>query len=53
MDEKQDDEASFDFETLVNRKGIGNLKESMSPDSMRESDMVNYVAAEMDFKTAN
>ena len=42
----------YDFETLVDRSDIGNLKESITPPKLREQHIPSFAAAEMDFKTA-
>ena len=43
---------SFDFETMAEHQGIGNLKEVRTPKSIQDADIVSFSAAEMDFKTA-
>lgn len=43
---------SFDFETIVNREGTGNLKEILTPEPLRNKNILTFNAAEMDFKTA-
>ena len=42
----------FDFDTPVNRKGMGSDKLLMSPKSLTEIKALSYRGAEMDFKTA-
>lgn len=42
----------YDFETLVRRSGIGNLKDAILADVIREKGLISFAAAEMDFKTA-
>lgn len=42
----------FDFETLVDRTNIGNLKDSITPENLKEQEIPSFAAAEMDFKTA-
>lgn len=43
---------SFDFETMAEHHGIGNLKEVLTPAPIQEAGIVSFSAAEMDFKTA-
>lgn len=43
---------SFDFDTLADRKSIGNMKYIVSADQIKENGIVSYAGAEMDFKTA-
>lgn len=45
-------EQHFDLETVVNRKGTGNLKEYLTPEAVKREGLVTFNAAEMDFKTA-
>jgi len=42
----------FDFTTIVNREGTGNLKEHLTADDIKAAGMTAFNAAEMDFKTA-
>lgn len=42
----------FDFETLVDRKSIGNMKYIMSSPLVKKKGVISYAGAEMDFKTA-
>lgn len=42
----------FDFETMAEHQGIGNLKEVLTPASIQDAGIVSFSAAEMDFKTA-
>lgn len=42
----------FDFDTLVDRKSIGNMKYIVSADQIKDNGIVSYAGAEMDFKTA-
>ncbi|MTI95907.1 MAG: aminotransferase class I/II-fold pyridoxal phosphate-dependent enzyme [Firmicutes bacterium] len=42
----------YDFDTLVNRSGIGNMKDLLLPESIRKQGMIAFSGAEMDFKTA-
>lgn len=42
----------FDFETIVNRKNTGNLKELLTPEELKADNLLTFNAAEMDFRTA-
>lgn len=42
----------FDFTTVVNREGTGNMKEYITPEAVKKAGLVTFNAAEMDFKTA-
>ncbi len=42
----------FDFDTLVNRESIGNMKYIVSADQIKDKGVISYAGAEMDFKTA-
>jgi len=42
----------FDFDTLVDRTGIGNMKERFTPQPIRDAGLPSYWGAEFDFKTA-
>lgn len=42
----------YDFETRVNRRNIGNLKETLCPANIRAMDVLGYSGAEMEFRTA-
>ena len=42
----------YDFETIVDRENIGSLKTLMTPDILKENNIVSFAAGEMDFKTA-
>ena len=41
----------FDFETEVSRDGLGNMKQLMTPDFIREAGISSFNAAEMDYPT--
>lgn len=43
---------AFDFETMAEHHGIGNLKEVLTPSPIQSAGFVSFSAAEMDFKTA-
>lgn len=43
---------TFDFETMAEHQGIGNLKEVLTPAPIQKAGIVSFSAAEMDFKTA-
>lgn len=42
----------FDFDTLVDRSGSGNMKYIITPECVRNIGGITYSGAEMDFKTA-
>lgn len=42
----------FDFDTLVDRSGSGNMKLIITPECIRKIGGITYSGAEMDFKTA-
>ncbi|NLJ58315.1 MAG: putative C-S lyase, partial [Tissierellia bacterium] len=42
----------FDFDTLVDRKSLGNMKYIFSSDQVKDKGVISYAGAEMDFKTA-
>ena len=42
----------FDFDTLADRKSMGNMKYIVSSDQIKNKGIVSYAGAEMDFKTA-
>jgi len=42
----------YDFEILVNRESIGNMKYIVSSQIIKEKGLISYAGAEMDFKTA-
>jgi len=42
----------FDFDTLVNRKSMGNMKYIISSNTIKNKGVISYAGAEMDFKTA-
>lgn len=42
----------YDFDTLVDRKSIGNMKYIVSSEQIKSKGIVSYAGAEMDFKTA-
>lgn len=42
----------YDFETVVDRAGIGSLKLAMTPEILQEKGLVSFAAGEMDFPTA-
>ena len=42
----------FDFETPVDHRGLGNLKEEYTPQAIRAAGLPSYWGAEFDFKTA-
>lgn len=42
----------YDFDTLVNRQGIGNMKYMISPKYIKDANVISFAGAEMDFKTA-
>jgi Bifunctional PLP-dependent enzyme with beta-cystathionase and maltose regulon repressor activities len=42
----------FDFDTAVDRSGIGNMIEGSKPAAVREAGLASYWGAEFDFKTA-
>jgi cystathionine beta-lyase len=44
--------AKFDFDTLVDRSGAGNMKYIITPECVRQVGAITYSGAEMDFKTA-
>ncbi len=45
-------EIQYDFDTAVNRKGIGNLKDYCTPKNIQDMGILSFSGAEMDFKTA-
>ena len=42
----------FEFDKLINRYNIGNLKDITLLDNIRKAGMISFASAEMDFKTA-
>lgn len=42
----------YDLETVVDRRGTGNLKYELTPEALKEEGLVSFNAAEMDFRTA-
>lgn len=42
----------YDFETLADNRNMGNLKDILTPDAIKEAGIVSFFAAEMDYKTA-
>lgn len=42
----------YDFETLVRRSGVGNLKSILTPDSISDLGITSFIGAEFEFKTA-
>lgn len=45
-------EKHFDLETIVNRTNTGNLKELLTPETLKQEGLLALNAAEMDFRTA-
>ncbi|MBF4693437.1 MalY/PatB family protein [Fusibacter ferrireducens] len=43
---------NYDFDSRVNRKHMGNLKETLCPPHIKALDLLGYSGAEMEFKTA-
>lgn len=43
---------NYDFDTCVDRSGLGNMKDMLRNDQMRADGVEAFCAAEMDFKTA-
>jgi len=43
---------SYDFDTAVERSGIGNMIEEMKPQAVRDAGMASYWGAEFGFRTA-
>jgi cystathionine beta-lyase len=43
---------AFDFETVVDRRDIGNMKYLVAPKAIKDAGMVSFSGAEADFKTA-
>jgi len=42
----------YDFDTLVNRQNLGNMKYMTTPEIIKKMNVISYAGAEMDFKTA-
>jgi cystathionine beta-lyase len=42
----------FDFDTIVNRAGIGNLKDHLVPQPVQDAGYMSFVGAEFEFRTA-
>ena len=42
----------FDFNTVVDRSGIGNMMEEFTPQAIRDAGLPSYWGAEFDFRTA-
>ena len=43
---------NYDFDKLVNRENIGNLKDTLTPNYIKEKGIISLAGAEFDFKTA-
>ena len=42
----------YDFETIVSRQNIGNIKDVFRPKPLKDKDFISFAGAEFDFKTA-
>lgn len=42
----------YDFEKVANYQGLGNLKDILTPEPIKEAGITSFFAAEMDYKTA-
>ncbi len=48
----QDTKRCYDFETVVSHSHMGNMKDSATPEAIRQQGIVSFGGAEMDFATA-
>ncbi|MGI6577996.1 MAG: MalY/PatB family protein [Eubacteriales bacterium] len=42
----------FDFDSIVARNGVGNLKKFLTPKKINDADLISFIGAEFEFKTA-
>ncbi|MCI8401471.1 MAG: aminotransferase class I/II-fold pyridoxal phosphate-dependent enzyme [Lachnospiraceae bacterium] len=52
MEQNEERDMGYDFETIAKRERMGSLKLAMTPEVLREKGLVSFAAGEMDFPTA-